>query len=89
MIYCRKKFSGRCAISNIPMNFGSCKDMNWTISLDRKNVQYGYMKNNVQLTCFQFNTCDMTINTQNDVDGSCSWTKDKFNIFLKSIINNL
>lgn len=39
----------------IPMNFGSYKEISWTISAERLNNSIGYTKENVVLVCWEFN----------------------------------
>lgn len=49
-----KKQDGRCYYSNIQMNYDAFE---WRTSLERLNPEFGYVKTNVVLTCFEFNTC--------------------------------
>lgn len=84
------KQQGRCAYSNIPLNFGSYHDHNWILSLERRDPLRGYTKDNVCFIAFEFNTCDMTCMTLNDVgNGSCAWSKDKFDYFKQHISDSL
>lgn len=46
---------GLCAYSKLPMQFGSYRDKDWTMSLERRNTFKGYTKNNVLLICVEFN----------------------------------
>ena len=81
-----KKQNGLCAYSKIPMAFGSYKDKDWICSLERKDVKEGYVKDNVCLICFEWNTGDRT-NSSNkeDVQGGAGWNEEKFKYFLESI----
>lgn len=49
------KQNGLCYYSRIPMNFGSYKEIPWTISAERLNNSIGYTKENVVLVCWEFN----------------------------------
>ena len=83
------KQKGLCVYSNIPLQFGdSYKKMDWKISLERIDVFKGYVKDNVCLICFEFNTTDKTVlykNIEQD-SGNCGWNKEKFDLF-KSVLN--
>lgn len=48
-----KKQDGKCYYSNIPMNYDQ---YNWRVSLERLNPNQGYIKDNVVLTCIEFNS---------------------------------
>ena len=77
---------GLCAYSKIPLQFGSYLDKNWTISLERIDVSKGYMKDNVCLICYEFNTMDSSLVYKNNEDtGNSGWTREKFNVFLNSV----
>jgi len=88
------KQKGLCAISGIPMQFGSHREKNWIVSLDRINPHLGYTKSNVHLICFEFNSCDKTVlkykkgeEIKKD-DGSAGWTKEKFDFFVNNLLEN-
>ena len=77
---------GLCAYSKIPLQFGSYLDKNWTISLERTDVSKGYMKDNVCLICYEFNTKDSSLVYKNNEDtGNSGWTREKLNVFLNSV----
>lgn len=52
---------GLCAYSNLPLCFGNSENINWRISLERKDTEKGYNVDNVCLICYEFNTGDKTI----------------------------
>jgi len=81
---------GLCAYSGIPMTFGSYREKWWTCSTERKDVNKGYTKENVCLTCFEFNTMDHTSRAGdiNDVKGSPAWTVEKMQ-FIKQHIQTM
>jgi hypothetical protein len=83
------KQDGRCAYSNIPLNFGSYKDNDWILSLERINPLKGYTKDNVCLIALEFNTSDYTCMSANEtVEGSSAWSKEKFEYFKKVYLEN-
>jgi hypothetical protein len=53
---------GRCYYSGIPMNYDK---RDWKVSLERKDNDYGYIKTNIALICFEFNHASQ-------------WSHDKF-----------
>lgn len=81
-----RKQKGLCAYSNLPLCFGNSKDINWKISLERKDVKQGYKPDNVCLICYEFNTGDKTIlyNDSGTETGCCGWSPEKFKIVLAS-----
>lgn len=56
------------------------------ISLERKDTQIGYTKENCCLICIEFNTTDWSILKceNDDREGSSGWNKEK----LKLIVDN-
>jgi hypothetical protein len=78
------KQNGLCAYSGLPLKFGSCKHSNWVVSLERINVHKGYIKDNVCLICYEFNTFDKTIITGKKY-GCSGWNQFKFQYFLAHI----
>jgi hypothetical protein len=83
------KQNGRCFYSNIPLNFGKYKDNDWITSLERINSLKGYTKDNVCLIAFEFNTTDYTCMSANEtIEGSSSWSKEKFEYFKKVYLEN-
>lgn len=77
---------GRCAYSGIPLQFGSYKDMNWTVSLERINPMKGYTKDNVCLICNEFNTFDRSATSiANRSYGHSGWNALKFQYFLAHV----
>ena len=81
-----EKQKGLCAYSELSMKFGI--NSNYRISLERINPLIGYMKTNVCLICNIFNTGDFTANAlnKNDVKGSSAWSKEKFELFMISLL---
>lgn len=77
-----KKQKGLCAYSGLPLQFGSYKEKNWTISLERKNPLKGYTKDNVCLICKEFNSADQTAKLSKPTYGSAGWSREKFLLFL-------
>lgn len=65
-LYLKQK--GRCAYSEMPMTVGARDGKDWVMSLERMDVHVGYLKTNVCLICFEFNT------------GNRQWTKDKLQV---------
>jgi hypothetical protein len=81
-----RRQGGLCAYSGLPLCFGNSKNINWKISLERKNTKLGYNVDNVCLICYEFNTGDKTIlyKETEEENGSCGWSNDKFKIVLES-----
>lgn len=73
---------GRCAYSNKLLEL--CGE--YMISLERKDTQIGYTKENCCLICIEFNTTDWSILKceNDDREGSSGWNKEK----LKLIVDN-
>jgi hypothetical protein len=78
------KQNGLCAYSGLPLKFGSYLHLNWSVSLERIDVCKGYIKNNVCLICYEFNTLDKTIITGSEY-GCAGWNPLKFQYFLAFI----
>jgi len=56
-LWCQQQ--GRCAKSRLPMSLtaGTHKDRNYyKVSIDRRDSSQGYVKNNIQLVCYYYNT---------------------------------
>lgn len=88
MVYILRQQRGRCAYSNIKLNYGSIFDKDWVASLERINPRLGYIKDNVCLICAEFNGVDHTKNIKYSNGGSGYWSKEKFNFFLLTITNS-
>jgi hypothetical protein len=83
------KQGGMCAYSQMPLNFGPCKTNDWTTSIERIDPLRGYVKDNVCLIAYEFNTPDYTcINKFDDTNGSSAWTSEKFEFFRRMYIEN-
>lgn len=63
-----KEQNGLCYYSSIPMI--TAQFSTWQCSIERLNMEKGYIINNVVLCCLEFN-------------GKCQWTKEKINDSLK------
>jgi hypothetical protein len=73
---------GRCAYSNKLLEL--CGE--YMMSLERKDTNIGYTKENCCLICIEFNTTDWSIAKcdNDDREGSSGWNKEK----LKSVVDN-
>lgn len=80
---------GRCAYSNIKLNYGSTLDNDWVASLERVDSAKGYVKDNVCIICSEFNGIDHTTHMKYSNGGSGNWSKEKFNSFLSTINRQL
>jgi len=78
-----KRQNGLCAYSGLPLMFGNSKEINWKISLERKDVLLGYTKDNVCFICYEFNTGDKTVLYNDDSKGSCGWSAEKFQVVMR------
>ena len=67
--------SGLCFYSGIPMKFGSYIETNWICSAERLDESKGYIKGNVCLICFEFNTGHSNV-----------WSKEKISYLKKHLI---
>jgi hypothetical protein len=83
-----KQQSGRCFYSNvsaflksqtcniekvqIPLQFSG---NDWVLSLERLDVNRGYIIDNVKFVCTEFNTADFTSVAQHDIEGSGGWSR--------------
>lgn len=73
-----KAQNGRCAYSGIPLRCGTSEN-SWIASLDRIDPLIGYKRENVCLTCLEFNTIDHTSTYSEIREGETSgWNKGKF-----------
>jgi len=80
-----KKQKGLCYYSSIKMEYGKASRKDFVMSLERIDSLKGYVKDNICLICREFNGSDHTANNKNGFTGSGAWTKEKFQVFLKSI----
>jgi hypothetical protein len=73
---------GRCAYSNKLLEL--CGE--YMMSLERKDINVGYTKENCCLICIEFNTTDWSIAKceYDDREGSSGWNKEK----LKLVVDN-
>ena len=73
---------GRCAYSNKLLEL--CGE--YMMSLERKDTNIGYTKENCCLICIEFNTTDWSISKYDDDDreGSSGWNKEK----IKLVVDN-
>lgn len=78
-----KQQKGLCAYSGLPLVFGNSVHTNWQISLERKNTLLGYTIDNVCFICYELNTGDKKVLYNDDSDGSCGWSADKFRVMLQ------
>lgn len=86
-----EKQNGKCAYSYIPLRCGTSKNNNWVASLERKNSQIGYTKENVCLICLEFNTADHTDDDSKEDENNIKksgWSKEKFDIFYSNMKKN-
>jgi len=70
-----KAQNGQCAYSGAPMDtkFGSTRKM----SLERKDVNVGYTKENCILVLQRYNASDVTVRAKGPIAGSGGWSKEK------------
>lgn len=78
---------GRCAYSNIKLNYGHATRKDWVASLERIDPGKGYTKDNICLVCAEFNGTDCTTNIKYSNGGSGNWSKEKFSFFLSHLKN--
>jgi hypothetical protein len=78
--------SGRCHYSNILLK--ECGA--YMMSLERKDVNLGYTKENCCLICIEFNTTDWSIVKRDDdtTYGSSGWNKDKVKLVVDNYLDN-
>lgn len=78
-----KSQGGLCAYSGIPMKFSSW----WKCSIERIDINRGYLFDNICFICHEFNTPDQTNRSRNleEVTGNTAWNLSKIE-FIKSII---
>eukprot|EP01084_Bolivina_argentea_P213471 362543_1 len=72
----------KCYYSGIPMTFQP--KMDWKCSIERLDNMQGYIKGNVVLICWEFNSSDRTVSAVNPVRGSSQWSKEKFEYFYQT-----
>jgi hypothetical protein len=73
-----KNQRGRCAYSNIPMNYISG---DWLLTLERISSLRGYTKDNVVFIAHEFNGTDCSSRFRHAKTGSAQWSREKFEIF--------
>lgn len=78
---------GRCAYSNIKLNYGSTLEKCWVASLERIDPTKGYVRDNICIICCEFNGPDHTAHIKHSNGGSGGWSTEKFKLFLSAIIN--
>lgn len=78
---------GRCAYSNIKLNYGPASEKDWIASLERIDSTKGYVRDNVCIVCSEFNGPDQITHTKYSNDGSAGWSKEKFYFFLSAIVS--
>lgn len=71
---------GRCAYSNIRLNYGSTLGKKWVASLERIDSTKGYTRDNICIVCLEFNGIDYTTQIKYSNGGSGGWSKEKFGI---------
>ena len=79
-----KAQNGLCAYSGAPMEtkFGSTRKM----SLERKDVNTGYVKENCILVLQRYNASDVTVRAKGPISGSGGWSKKKSEEFTTSAV---
>jgi hypothetical protein len=80
-----KEQKGLCAYSGLPLKFGNSKETDWVVSLERKDVNIGYIKENVCLICVEFNSTDNDAIKKHKTETSTGWSKEKFEVFVQTI----
>ena len=78
-----QKQNGLCTYSNMPMKFGS--NIDYRITIERINPLLGYIKTNICLICWEFNTSSFETVAKNEIHGSSAWSKEKFELFMISL----
>lgn len=78
---------GLCAYSGLPLRFGNSTEISWKMSLERIDAKKGYTRINVCLIAYEFNTGDKRILYNDDSDGSCAWSAEKFRTVFDHIGN--
>lgn len=78
LVHLWEKQGGLCALSNIPLNIGPMNEQDWTCSIERKDANRGYKRDNVALICVEFNTAIRSCLSEiENVRGDSGWTKEK------------
>ena len=70
-----KAQGGMCAYSRVAL---SPQMGNWKVSLERKDVRFGYSASNVFLVCQRFKATDSSVRAEGVVQGSGGWSREKF-----------
>jgi hypothetical protein len=83
------KQNGLCAYSNLPLQFGNSKEINWKCSLERIDVTKDYIKDNICLICLEFQASDFSIIMKDKQETTTGWTREKFILFENSLRNKL
>eukprot|EP00397_Hematodinium_sp_SG-2012_P040978 GEMP01045032.1.p1 GENE.GEMP01045032.1~~GEMP01045032.1.p1 ORF type:complete len:455 (+),score=31.98 GEMP01045032.1:21-1385(+) len=55
----------------------------WMVSMERLDNARGYVRDNVVLICFEFQTSDRSGTATSPVKGSCQWSKEKIAMLLQ------
>ena len=78
---------GRCAYSNILLELSG----EYMMSLERKDTEIGYTKENCCLICIEFNTTDWSIAKcdGDDREGCSGWNKKKINSVVDNYLQQL
>lgn len=72
----------RCKYSGIPMTFKPNSD--WMCSIERIDNNKGYTKDNIALICWEFQSVDNSIRSENPVYGSAQMSREKFEYFYET-----
>ena len=73
---------GRCAYSDIPLQFGPHADNDWVCSIERIDTEKGYLFDNICLICVEFNTSSRLCACEEFKSGDATWNKCKFEQFI-------
>ena len=78
--------NGRCYYSNYPMNMID----DYQISIERKNNNLGYIKENCVLICLEFNVGGHEIySLEDNSKNAYSWSKEKINYAVKTYLEGI
>lgn len=82
-----EKQRGRCAYTNIKMNYGRIGDMSFICSMERIDPLKGYIQGNVMFICYELNVIDNTSRKQYDFGngGHHGWDKEKIKILFEHL----
>jgi hypothetical protein len=74
---------GRCAYSNKLLELSG----EYMMSLERKDITIGYIKENCCLICIEFNTTDWSIaNFDDGKEGFSGWNKEKLQLVVDNYL---